>query len=161
MACNPKDIPLLLLRLSPIDRGTRVAQLVEHLTLAQVMISWDRAPLGGGEGPCSVGVCFSLCSSPYSCSLSLSQINEKILKKTLSLEIIFDSSPHLVLVLRSLWNLRSLATMVRKERRENHSGCLWDALFQVLCPASLNMGPSCNCWSMRWNEKSISEMTRG
>lgn len=70
------------------------------------------------------------------------------------LEIIYDSSPHLVLILRWLWNLRSLATTVRKERRENLSGWLSGCSFQsISCLPEYRL--SCKWWTTRlveWEE---------
>ena len=72
-----------------IIRGTWVAQLVEHLTLALVMISWfeSSSPASGSVltarslKPASDSVSLSLCPSPThvrSLSLSLSQkINKR------------------------------------------------------------------------------------
>ena len=72
------------------QRGTWVAQWVKPLSLAQVMISgsWDGAPLPI-RLPAQQGVCFylALCPPlppPYSCSLSLSQINKSLEKKVMT-----------------------------------------------------------------------------
>ena len=56
-----------------IKWGARVAQSVKHLSLAQVTIPGIEPYTGL---PAQWGVCFSLCPSPCSCSLSLTHTQE-------------------------------------------------------------------------------------